>query len=95
MFGIGGGAGANGASSGSINSTAIDVAVAELDMITDVFNRLVRLVFYGSPTFLSCVAWVFIDYENARFFFYQLMSLQVLEYEIRGARLEQGRERLH
>ncbi|QRV76861.1 import inner membrane translocase subunit TIM10 [Ceratobasidium sp. AG-Ba] len=40
MFGLGGG-GSSGASSGSINPAAIEMATAELDMITDVFNRLV------------------------------------------------------
>lgn len=40
MFGRGGGA-APAAPQGSVNPNTIDVAVAELDMITDVFNRLV------------------------------------------------------
>lgn len=41
MFGIGGGASGAGPSQGAVNSNTIDVAVAELDMITDVFNKLV------------------------------------------------------
>jgi hypothetical protein len=40
MFGRGGGA-APAAPQGPVNQNTIDVAVAELDMITDVFNRLV------------------------------------------------------
>ncbi|CAE6450139.1 protein transporter tim10 [Rhizoctonia solani] len=40
MFGIGGGNRA-GSPSGSINPAQIEMATAELDMITDVFNRLV------------------------------------------------------
>lgn len=46
MFGIGGGAPGGGAPQGSVNANTIDVAVAELDMITDVFNKLVS---YASP----------------------------------------------
>lgn len=38
MFGVGGG---SNASQGNINPAQIEVAVAELDMITDVFNKLV------------------------------------------------------
>lgn len=41
MFGIGGGGSGAGPSHGGVNSNTIDVAVAELDMITDVFNKLV------------------------------------------------------
>jgi len=40
LFGIGGGSGGQGPS-GSVNPQQIDMAVAELDMVTDVFNRLV------------------------------------------------------
>ncbi|CAE6490678.1 unnamed protein product [Rhizoctonia solani] len=40
MFGIGGG-NRGSAPSGSINPAQIEMATAELDMITDVFNRLV------------------------------------------------------
>ncbi|KDQ13644.1 hypothetical protein BOTBODRAFT_111094 [Botryobasidium botryosum FD-172 SS1] len=39
MFGLGGSSSA--ASSGPVNPAQIEMAVAELDMITDVFNRLV------------------------------------------------------
>lgn len=35
------GGAAGGAPQGSVNPNTIDVAVAELDMITDVFNKLV------------------------------------------------------
>ncbi|KAG9125449.1 protein transporter tim10 [Ceratobasidium sp. 392] len=41
MFGLGGGGGGSRAPSGSINYAQIDMATAELDMVTDVFNRLV------------------------------------------------------
>ena len=40
MFGRGGGA-TPAVPQGSVNPNTIDVAVAELDMITDVFNKLV------------------------------------------------------
>ncbi|KAG8698051.1 protein transporter tim10 [Ceratobasidium sp. 394] len=40
MFGLGGGGGSH-APSGAINPAQIEMATAELDMITDVFNRLV------------------------------------------------------
>ncbi|KAL9933148.1 hypothetical protein V8E36_007866 [Tilletia maclaganii] len=39
MFGFGGGAGAGG--SQGVSSAQLEAATAELDMITDVFNRLV------------------------------------------------------
>jgi hypothetical protein len=39
LFGIGGGA--PGPPQGNINPQQMDIAIAELDMITDVFNRLV------------------------------------------------------
>ncbi|KAG8997298.1 protein transporter tim10 [Tulasnella sp. JGI-2019a] len=41
FLGLGGGSGGQHGPSGQINSQAIDVAVAELDMITDIFNRVV------------------------------------------------------
>jgi len=40
MFGLGGSPG-TAAPQGNVNAQQIDIAVAELDMITDVFNRLV------------------------------------------------------
>jgi hypothetical protein len=42
FLGIGGGSSSGGAGSGPINQQTIDLAVAEIDMITDVFNRLVK-----------------------------------------------------
>ncbi|KAF9517732.1 hypothetical protein BS47DRAFT_1339262 [Hydnum rufescens UP504] len=42
LFGIGGGA--SGPPQGNINPQQMDIAIAELDMITDVFNRLVSWV---------------------------------------------------
>lgn len=44
MFGLGGGNSGH-APSGSINPAQIEMATAELDMITDVFNRLVSCVY--------------------------------------------------
>lgn len=43
MFGLGGGNSGH-APSGAINPAQIEMATAELDMITDVFNRLVSCV---------------------------------------------------
>lgn len=43
MFGVGGGS-SGGQPQGSINPSQIDMAVTELDMITDVFNRIVSSV---------------------------------------------------
>lgn len=43
FLGMGSGSG-RGSAGGNINPQAIDVAVAELDMITDIFNRVVKYV---------------------------------------------------
>jgi hypothetical protein len=82
MFGIGGG-GAAGSPSGSINPAQIDVAVAELEMITDVFNRLVSWVGYCA----------FADIP-AHALFLQFMPREVYQPAIFRTRPEQGRERL-
>ncbi|KAG8709587.1 protein transporter tim10 [Ceratobasidium sp. 395] len=65
MFGLGGG-GNTRAPAGSINSATIEMATAELDMITDVFNRLVSTR-YAEPD-LNKGESVCIDRCVAKFF---------------------------